>query len=42
MNELEINQHQTYQYKGLKIGIGKTANRKFIRRLWGTIYFGDR
>lgn len=42
MNEIEINKHQTYQYKDLKIGICRIANRKLIRRLLATIYFGDR
>lgn len=42
MNEIEIKKYQTYEYKGLKIGIWKTANRKFIRRSWAAIYFGDR
>ena len=42
MNEIEINKHQTYKYKGLKIGIWKTGNKKFISRSWAIIYFGDR
>ena len=41
MNEIEINKHQTYKYKGLKIGIWKTADKKFISRSWAAIYFGD-
>ena len=42
MNEIEIDKYQTYKYKGLKIGIWKTADKKFIRRSWAAIYFGDR
>jgi len=42
MNEIKINKYQTYKYKGLRIGIWKTADRKFIRRSWAAIYFGDR
>lgn len=42
MNEIEIKKYQTYEYKGLKIGIWKTADKKFIRRSWAIIYFGDR
>ena len=42
MNEIKINKHQTYKYKGLKIGIWKTADEKFISRWWAAIYFGDR
>ena len=42
MNEIEIDKYQTYKYKGLKIGIWKTADRKFIRRSWAAIYLGDR
>ena len=42
MNEIEIKKYQIYEYKGLKIGIWKTANKKFIRRSWAIIYFGDR
>jgi hypothetical protein len=42
MKEIEIKQYQTYEYKGLKIGIWKTADKKFIRRSWAAIYLGDR
>ncbi|MGL6339751.1 MAG: hypothetical protein ACRC80_11495 [Waterburya sp.] len=40
MNEIEIKKYQTYEYKGLKIGIWKTANKLFIGRSWGAIYLG--
>ncbi|VEP11667.1 conserved hypothetical protein [Hyella patelloides LEGE 07179] len=42
MNEIEIKNHKIHEYKGLKIGIWKTANQAFIRRSWADIYFGDR
>ena len=42
MNAIEIKKYQTYEYKGLKIGIWKTADKKFIRCSWAAIYFGDR
>ncbi|MGF1541514.1 MAG: hypothetical protein ACFCU5_13870 [Pleurocapsa sp.] len=42
MNEIKIKKYQTYEYKGLKIGIWKTADRKFIHRSWAIIYLGER
>lgn len=41
MNEIKIENYQTYEYKGLKIGIWKTADKKFISHSWAVIYFGD-
>ena len=41
MNEIEINKHQTYKYKGLQIRIWKTDDQKFIGRSWAAIYFGN-
>lgn len=41
MNKIEIKKYQIHEYKGLKIGIWKTADKVFIGNSWGAIYLGN-
>ena len=41
MKFIQIKKHKTYEYKGLTIGIWKTANKSFIREGYLGYYLGD-
>lgn len=41
MMSIEIKTHKNYEYKGLKIGIWHTMNKKFIHSTWASSYLGD-